>query len=176
MKRIFPALIFCIVTGNVMAANLDQGTHELRLNGLIDFDTANDTLVAFDVAYGYFLIDQWEVGALLSVADDDVSTLYGIGAFTEYFYPLPTAPQLVPFGGLNLSIAGGEVDVGPVDEDETALQFGIDFGADYFITDNLALDARVQFRIATDDIFAEDDDIEDTDWRLVLGLRYFFDL
>ena len=46
MKRVLGFLCFVLYSGSVLGANLDRQTNELRLSGLLDFATAEDTLLA----------------------------------------------------------------------------------------------------------------------------------
>lgn len=174
MKKLIATLAAVTLAGGAFAANLDVGTKEVKASGTVDFDTVADTLIALDVGIGTFPIDNVEVGVEGLISDDDIVTTYGIGVFSDFFFPMDQ--YVIPYAGVNLALVGAEVDLGPTNEDSTALQFGIDLGGAWFITEDLAVDTKLLFRVATDDIYAEQDGVENTDWRLVLGLRYFFDM
>ena len=163
------------LAGASYGANLDEGTHELRLSGLLDPETALDTEARLEGGYGYFLADGVEIGFLAEYSDNDAATSAGGSLFLDVFYTA-AGGMLVPYGGVQASVLSSETDFGGVDEDENALVGMAQAGGLFFVTDNLAVDAKGQYRMASEDIYIEDDDVVDTDIRFVMGLRYFFDL
>jgi hypothetical protein len=158
-----------------LGANLDRETNELRLSGMVDFDTENNTLVDLEVGVGYFFFDNFEAGLALGVRDDDRVTLFGLGAFVEQ--NLPINESVVPYLGLSVDAVSVDVDDGGGDDvDENALVLGLQAGLKTFLTEDLAIALQLGFDMATDDVFATEDGGEDTNWVLSLGLRYYFDL
>lgn len=155
---------------------LAEGTQELGVDGLVDFSTANGTLIRADLSYGYFIYDYTELIGSLGFQDSDDYTLWSLGFGSQYNFDL--ASVLVPYCGAGLKLASYETSSmsrgSTVEDDGIAFVFGLEGGIKYFITDNMALSGALVFEIATEDLYSEDDGFENTDARLDLGLRYFF--
>ena len=173
--RKLAALVFVsiITTTPIGAINIFEGNRELGMSGRIDVDTFDDTLIEFDILYGYFWRDLLEVGARAGISDSDSFTTWRIGAFTEYH--LFNETPLVPFLGAGMDIAGSDFDIALANNsDETAIVFGVQAGAKYFLTDSVAVSSQLRLDAATDDVFASDDGAEDTNWNVEFGIRFFF--
>jgi hypothetical protein len=152
---------------------IDQGTKEVGVNGNLNFDTENGTLIDLSATYGYFIRDLIEVGVIGAVADDDDVTFWGAGLFIEGDYDLgndffPYAAVSAEFNSTDFEAADGG------SESSEAFGLGIWGGFKYFFIENVALDVRVTYRMATDDIYAKDDTLENDDWTSGIGLRVFF--
>jgi len=162
-----------IASAPVGAINIFEGNSELGISGRIDVDTFDGTLIEFDVLYGYFWVDFLEVGTRAGISDSDSFTSWRIGAFTEYHFFNET--PLVPFLGAGVDISGADIDFPfAKNSEETAIVFGVQAGAKYFLTDSIAISSQLNFDVATDDVFASDDGAEDTNWNVEFGLRFFF--
>jgi hypothetical protein len=155
---------------------LRQGTRELALSGLFDFEERGDPALDLTGRYGFFLRDYLEVGGFAELAGnfDDVFR-YGLGAFAEYHLPELTclqAPRTMPYIGVDLGLAFVDSDIS---EDNAALIFQPRFGVKWFIRDFFAIDTNLFFAMATDDIFLNDeDDLDAYDVGIQLGIRVYF--
>jgi len=155
---------------------LRQGTRELALSGMIDFEERGDPALDLTGAYGFFIRDYLEVGAFAELAGnfDDVFR-YGLGAFAEYHLPelsFMQAPRTVPYIGANVGLAFVDSDIS---EDNAALIFQPRFGVKWFIRDFFAIDTNLFFAVATDDIYQNDeDDLDAYDVGIQLGIRVYF--
>lgn len=150
-------------------AAIAQGTQELRVQGGIDFKSAAGTDLAVDLGYGYFIADYLEIGGLFSFGDNDAVSLLGLGAFAEY--NIDTMSSFVPFAGGQLAFS--QVDIRGAG-DETALSLGLYAGVKFFLTEDLALSTRFLMEQATEDIYLDDRGVDDFDYGIDFGLRYFF--
>lgn len=185
MKKILSVLMMMAAT-SVLAGPIAYNTEEYRLNGSIDFDTIAGTELDIEAGYGYFFQDYTEAGVLVGVADNDYVTTLSLGGFLEYNFDTDT--EFTPFVGAELSVLYSDVEVetvivnpetgetstGSDDESTTALALGIYAGAKYFIADNLAISARVFLEVATDDVYAEEDGLNNVDSGIDFGLRFFY--
>jgi opacity protein-like surface antigen len=152
---------------------IDQGTKEVGINGGLNFDTENGTLVDLTGTFGYFVRDLIEVGAIGRVTDDDSVTFWGAGVFVEGDYDLgtdwfPYAAISAEFNSTDFETADGKA------ESSEAFALGFWGGLKYFFITNAALDIRLTYRRATDNIYAKDDKLEKDDWQAGVGLRVFF--
>ena len=161
-----------LLTLQVSAAPLALGTQEVRLDGGIDFESSAGTDITLNVGYGYFIADYIEVGGLFGIADNDIVTSLSIGGFAEY--NIDTATEMIPFLGSQLRLVYADIDVGASSESQTALALGVYAGAKFFLTEELAISARFLIEVATDDIYPEENKINNIDFGIDFGLRYFF--
>jgi hypothetical protein len=169
MKKWMSMLTIAALAGASQAASLSQGTRELTLDGALDPDGASGTEISLDVGYGYFIQDNIEVGGEVSIADNDHATTYGLGGFAEYNFDQGSA--LVPFAGVGLGWFNTEIDDLDVDDDAVvASLFG---GVKYFLAENIAVTAQINLEWASEDIFLNDDDVEDTNIDFTVGMRFF---
>ena len=172
MNKIVMTLAALLLAGSTYAASLSAGTQELVVNGLFDPDTIGDSELALDVKYGQFIQDNLEIGGYGDILDNDLISRYGLGAFVEYNFDQGT--EVVPFLGGSLGWGASEYDVGAEEDNKSALEIAGEGGAKYFIAENIAVSASAKFSFATDDIYAEDDELADTDVKLNLGMRFYF--
>lgn len=175
MKRFVAVLFATVITASssFAASMLAYNTEEYRLQGGLDFDSAAGTSFDIEAGYGYFVDDYIELGGLVSYLNNDFTSSGSIGGFGEYNFETETA--VIPFAGSQLRLIYSSFDIAGVDDDSTmALALGIYGGVKYFIYDNLAVSARMLVEAATDDVYAEEDDVSNIDFGIDFGLRVFF--
>ena len=177
MKRIAVFLAVIAMAAFAVTSNaqmLTEGTREITLRGGVDFDGAAGTEADIGVGYGVYVMDNVLVGGTANWYDDggDV-TRYGVGAYGEYSFPeLMPESQFVPYVGGNAAWQYSETT--PEDSGSDAMELTARLGGKYFLSDSVALDLGLNFSWATDDIYNNDGEIEDTDWGLSWGVRAFF--
>jgi len=159
-------------TSASFATMLAYNTEEYRLGGGIDFDSTAGTEFDIELGYGYFVKDYVELGGFAGYLDNDFVSSGYVGGFGEYNFETET--QLIPFAGTQLRLIYASIDVLGVAEDTTALAVGLYAGLKYFIYDNLAVSIRLLGEVASDDVYAEDDGVNDTDLGIDFGLRMYF--
>jgi len=174
MKRLIAVLAVLALAVTGQAANIDAGTYELELGGGIDFDGPSGTQFDLNAGMGYFVADYIEVGVRIALSDNDDVGSYGLGVFGEYNFDLGT--QLVPFVGADVSWFNVDVEGEFVDESEDAGVLGVYGGVKYFLTEDVALYAQAEAELASEDIYLEDDDVENTNFLITWGIRYHFDM
>jgi len=153
-------------------ANLDVGTSEVGLSGYVDFGTASGTATEINASYGYFIIDNVEVGANGGVQDVENTSRWRIGGFGEYNFFMDS--PVVPYAGLSLAYAS--TDLEGVEDSDDAAEVGVYAGVKYFVIPDLSVFAQILGAWANEDVYRDDDKADDTDWRVTFGLRYYFDL
>lgn len=173
MKKLIIILALVVLAGTSYGNTaLNQDSQELGLSGLVDFDTQNGTLIDARISYGYFWIDDLEFGGFIGFRDDNQYREWELGGFAEYNFRLQS--PVTPYLGAALSYADSELTVGANKVGTGAAVGSFNFGIKYFLVENVALATDFVFRIATDDVFPEKEEMSDTDilWRL--GLRFYF--
>jgi len=153
-------------------AAMEEGTKELALTGAVDFDSAFDTQATLGVGLGYFVADGFQLGPIANFFYNDLVTTVTLGAFAEYNFVNVDSP-VVPFVGAGALWGYGDLEDGG---DDNTVIGSFRVGGKYFVAENWAIALTGVFDVAADDIYAEDDedDLQDTDWRIELGIRTYF--
>lgn len=166
-------------TDNPLVQSLAQ--QRLFVEAATQIDTASndhDTLSFFGIL-GTYISDSWTAGAYGSVRGSDrrfpnrMSTMYGIGAFSEYNLAPQAAVQ--PFGGARLGIIDTDGPANP-----TSLHIAGILGVKVPLTERLILSAAGILNWAEEDIldYTENEDgsfsAENQDFGLEFGLRFAF--
>ncbi|HMP73344.1 MAG TPA: hypothetical protein PKE55_08805 [Kiritimatiellia bacterium] len=173
MKRILASFSALLLTSAVASAvMLGQGTQALRLSGFFDPDTVAGTRFDLEVGYGYFVVDYLEIGGSVGIYTDSIVDTYILRGYTEYNFD--TATPIVPFAGLALSLYNSDVKFADTKESSSAAAIKLYGGSKYFMTQNLAITGTAGFEVATDDVFPQKRSVSNTDFRIELGLRYYF--
>lgn len=170
MKKILASLLCAALMVNAYGSLLPAGTSELGLSGNVDFDSPSGTQIDFSVFYGYFVDDYFEAGLKLDLYNDDDYTSWAFGPKVEQNYDLGI--ELAPYVGASLMYA--TIDGPSGYGDKSALVFGLEGGAKYFITEYFALSGALVVELATDKIYPGDDEMKKHDIRLEFGVRTFF--
>ncbi len=167
-----------MASANDVVPNLDKGTKSLDINGSYDNNTALDYQFNLGVGVGYFFIDNLEVAAVGGWQSNSLSDTYELGATAEYNFS--TGTPWVPFVTVGVLWAGTELDddvyndTGDIDSDAWLGRFG--GGIKYFFRNDIALALNLKYDIASDDIYSDDDgNLDDYNWTVGLGLRFYFD-
>ena len=174
MKKLLVIALVALCAAGSYASMLPADTAEVFVTGMLDLETANDTLIDLTFGYGYFFVDYLETGWRVGLEDDDAHTAYSLGGFAEYNFDLGI--ELMPFVGASLDLVSVDMhDTGDDDGDKTAGVLGIQGGAKYFITESLAVSTALVVERATKDIYPVDDAITSkTNIKFEVGMRYFY--
>ncbi len=168
MKKLLMIVVALCAAGSVYANSIAAGTKELALSGNLDPDSAFGTEFNLDLKLGYFVQDNIEVGGLLGIQDNDAYTTYGLGGFGEYNFDLES--PVSPFAGAALKYLAAEIDDG---DDESAVVLTLYGGARYFVSPDVAIFGLAKFEQATEDVYVEDGDLEDTNIGIDIGLSVY---
>ena len=179
-QKCFVLAVASILVGSAFAAengssavtpNLDAGTKVLE--GAGNINVMADEL-QIQVAYGEILANGIEVAVVAGLRDNDVSMSTELGVRGEYNLAHDSA--FVPFLSAGVVWAAAEVDAIGLDTD--AAVFSVGGGVKYFIRDDIALAVDGSYRVATDDIYIdndEDGEVQDDEFRVLLSVRSYFD-
>jgi len=173
-KKWFVFAFATMLVGSAFAAevtpNLDQGTKVLEGAGTINL-MSDET--AIQLAYGKFVADGIEVGAVAGLFDNDAYMSTELGLRAEYNFVRDSA--LVPFVSGGVTWSNVEADDNDIDTDAAVFPLGA--GLKYFLRDEVALAVNGSYLMATDDIFvdSEDDEVQSDEFRILFSVRYFFD-
>lgn len=171
MRKILVIALIAALAVTTHGMFLEEGTSEVSISGLLDFETANGTLIDLNLFYGYFFIDYIEIGLAGSYLDDDAAQIWALGPKAEYNFDI--GYSVVPFVGGSLKLAATEYK--DTDKDDTAGIVGIEGGVKFFITEYAAISVALVGEAATADIYpAKDGETDSTDIRTELGMRIFF--
>lgn len=177
------ALISATSTSAIYAQNADQpmlgqGTKELALSGTLEFPDIDEIDFNIDASYGYFIRDGWELGVRVLGSDVGGIERFDVSGFTEYNFN--RSSNVVPFVGASVGVADFSYDDGSfdgstdLDADGTATVVEFQAGVKWFIRPYMAISTAIGFNVSSDDIYAADNNLEDSLTRLRIGLRYYF--
>jgi hypothetical protein len=183
MKRILSiaTALVLLATGSGFAADvtpmLDKGTKTLQLSGSLDTDTPNDFDWTLGAQFGYFFWDNFELGFAAAGGGNDLTKNYDLGLYGQY--NIATGSAWVPFLFLGGYYAGAEVDdeiynvTDKADFDTAVGKVG--GGIAWFLRDGIAIDARVLYNWAADDLWVDQDgNAQDSNVEGLLGLRFYW--
>ena len=172
MKRILLALFATtLISASAHAVTLASGTMETRLQGIIDPTTPAGTLVDVAFSYGYFMADNFQVGGRIGLSDDDNLTSYELSGFAEYNFEI-NSDDWLPFVEAALGVSHN--DIRGFKDPGTALVLEVQGGMKYFIASNVALSGALVADWASEEIYADENKLEDADFRAEFALRYYY--
>jgi len=169
MKKSGLCLLLALLSGAAAAASLPLGTQELRLEGTLDPSTGAGDEIDLSASYGYFFADNVQGGGRISLLDNDLVSLVGVGAYAEYNFD--TGTEVMPFLEGFVGFASVDIEDG---KNETSGIFEGRAGAKFFLTEHLAVAGAGVFAYASEKIYQDDNALDDTDAFLEFSLRYYF--
>lgn len=156
---------------------LDQGTREISIAGRLEFPDFKDLHYDLEGSYGYFIRDGWEIGARVGAADFGGVDRVDVGVFTEYNFNRES--RWVPYIGAAIGLGSVSFDDGSFDssttlDDGDGAIFDMQLGVKWFMRPTIAITTAINFQLATEDIFATDNSLDDNLTTLQIGMRYYF--
>lgn len=133
--------------GNDALPDLSAGTQEFGIQGIVGFE--DDFSAVLDLRYGYFFKDNWQVGfnADFVLQEGSGPDSVSVRLFTEYHFE--TGTKWVPFIGAGIGLASLSGD--GLDESVSSLDIAGNLGVKYFLRENIAISAAVDFSWTPDD-------------------------
>lgn len=172
--------VFSLIISNGSLASseglLNEGTQEFNLQGIIDLDAEDSYSIDLAAKYGYFLKDNWEVGANVLT---DLTKSYksgGLGVFTEYNFTNST--NFAPYVGISTELIRADYNnrdnIDTESFDATAMNFKAAAGVRYFISDNVAISGEVNYNVATDHLKVSGGDVKQSFTKFMIGTSFYF--
>lgn len=158
------------------SALVTEGSNEIAVGGILDFESAAGVALDLNVKYAYFFWDRISLGVRTSLSENDVADHFGLGLVGEYNFGLPEGYEplfgtdLVPFVG----VAADYRHVKLFQEKEDVAVFGLEGGVKFFLTDSAAVSLSLVGELATEDIYADDHKATNVDLFMQLGMRFYF--
>lgn len=155
---------------------LDRGTKELSVSGQLEFPDFDKLDYDLDASYGYFIRNGWELGVQVGASDFGGTDRIDVGVFTEYNFN--RQKRWIPFIGAGIALGSVDFDDG-IDastelNDEEGAIFNVETGIKWFVRPYMAISTSIDFKVATEDIFATDEEIEDNLTSVRIGMRFYF--
>lgn len=176
MKNAIVLVILAAVVSTPFAtagSTFPAGTREVILEASLDLENHKGSTRADVLAgYGYFPVDNIEVGVLASFRKTEwesawgINSVWGIGGFAEY--NLETGGAWLPFGGVRLMLLDGN------SSDDTCINATFMLGLKLMMTRSTALSIAGHYDIATEDIYFIDGKAENNNLTAKAGFRVFF--
>lgn len=158
------------------AALVTKGSSQVSLSGVLDFDTEDGMQSKLEIHYGHFFWDRISLGTRFMVSDDGIVQTGSIGVNGEYNFRLPAkwgplfGTDLVPFLGAGVDYRHAEI----FDDHQNSAVFTGEGGVKFCLTDSLAFVLSLVGELATDDIYADNDDITNKNLFLKLSTGFYF--
>lgn len=183
MKKILAAVaaIGLIWTGSAFAEvtpNIDKGTKSATLYGSYDNNAALDYDLTLAATYGYFFWDGLEIAGILGWQSNDLADTYEIGALGTYNFD--TGSAWIPFLKVGILYSAVEIDddiynnSDDADADAVLGRFGA--GVKYFVRDDVALSLGLDYDIASEDMYFDDDgELDNYNVTVKIGLDFYWD-
>ncbi len=149
--------------------NLNKGTKVIEGAGHINL-MADE--IQLQLAYGKFVADGLEVAVVAGLIDNDRYMSTELGIRTEY--NLLRNSRFVPF--LSAGVFWADVESDDYNLDTDAAVFSVGGGLKYFLRNDVALALQGSCLFATDDFVVdyEDEELEDSDIRILFSIRFHF--
>jgi len=166
-KYLVLSMVLAMAVGVSAQPLLMEGTREWMVEANYDPEGPGGTEYSLGVGYGVFMRDALEVGGIFtySSADDGDNKTMGIEGLAEYHFDRGT--MMVPYVGARIGWNKWET----VAADNDAMVYGPRVGVKQFLADNVAIDIALEYMMASDDIFVNDGEVEDTNMEIVVGMR-----
>lgn len=175
MKKIYYAVSALILASSFAHAQtldnvmLDKGTREVSLEGGFSTTGTSGNELEMNIGFAYFIQDFIEIGARIEYLDNDFVSHSGVSIFGEYNYD--TYTNWIPFFGMGVGFS----DFDAVDVDSSSALTVEGFGGvKIFLTEYLAISAKLLLEIASDDIYYDGGEAESINFGLDFGVRVFF--
>ncbi len=157
----------------VATSTFPAGTREVLFEGSFTLENHKGSTRADILAgYGYFPMDNIEVGAVASFRKTEwdsawgINSIWGIGGFGEY--NIETGGAWLPFAGMRLMVLDGN------DSNDTAINATVMLGVKLMMTRSAALSIGAYYDIASKKIYIIDGKPDDTNLTGKAGFRVFF--
>lgn len=171
-------MLVTVVACVASASRTDKGTWATGGSLMVDVDTYVGTEVEVEIQLGQYIETGLLVGGYGGVLNNDAVTTLSLGALGKYHFLDSGRSPFSPYVGGDIGVAYCSTDDAYVIEDSSnfALVLGVRFGMNFFLTENAALDTYLGLRVATDDVFTDNNDtlLTNSDVVFRIGLAFFF--
>jgi hypothetical protein len=172
-KKLSIAAALMLSAAAAFGSRTDAGTWAFGGTLFVDPSSFAGTDFRADIDLGFYIQNGLMVGGEFAFADNDYTTTFALNGIGKWHFldngGTPFSPFLVAAAGLaNFQTAADDI---------TALVFGARVGFDFFLTENAAIETVLGASVATDDIYADNDDDKgatNIDITLKMGLMFFF--
>lgn len=171
-------VLFSMFACVALASRTDSGTWAVGGSLMVDTETYVGTEVELELNLGQYIETGFMAGGYGAVLNNDAFTSLALGALGKYHFFDSGRSPFSPYVGGDIGVAYASTDDAYVVEDSSniALVLGVRFGMNFFLTEHAAIDTYLGLRVATDDVFTDDDDtlLRNSDVVLRIGLAFFF--
>lgn len=179
MRKLLILAIGACMTATFTAANagtFDAGTHSVRVEALIDEDYVDGSSVGWEIGYGVFCDENYELALLLMLEDDVSIEQQSLSLSIEQ--NIPFGCPLVPFLSASAGYHWLDTDESAQDPDRFSDQSSFfaraGVGLKLFLADYMALTGSAEYSVASKDVFVDDSDAEDSNIEFGVGVRFYF--
>jgi Outer membrane protein beta-barrel domain len=131
-----------------LQANAQTSKGDWLIGGLLELNTAkNNTTFEFSPNAGYFLLDNFALGAKLVFAYNELGDLnvtsFGIGPFARYYF---SKKNIKPFLAADFDYQNQKFKTSIGSSTENAFNFFLGGGVAFFINENVAVETLLGYK------------------------------
>lgn len=158
---------------------LAKGQNSVRAEAAFMPDAGpDDTALGVEIGFGAALYALDDVAVFYTGQQNDFVEMQRVGLSIQEHYPLQfTNDMLAPF----LGVAGGwawlddtEDLFGLEDNPDNSFFGRLELGALFRAHERMALAASARWNLALDDVFVDDNGLQDSAWDYAIGIRYYW--
>lgn len=168
MKSWIASVLLLAAAAQAQAASLAAGTQEVRASGVLDPTTAGGDEIHLQLGYGYFFQDNVQAGGRLDLRDNEDLMTLGLMGYAEMNFDVGSV--LMPFVEGALGVHRIDPEQG---DTETALVLEGRAGAKLFLSEHVAVAMAGVFAYATEDIYPDKAEQNDTYAFIEVSLRCY---
>jgi Outer membrane protein beta-barrel domain len=150
MKRMIPRAGLCLLTIIILSGETFAQTEkgDWLVGGILQLNTAkNSTSFEFSPNAGYFVLDNFALGAKLVIAYEQLGDLnitsFGVGPFARYYF---SEKKIKPFFAADFDYQNQKFKTSLGSVTENAFNYFLGGGAAFFINDNVAVEGLLGYR------------------------------
>jgi hypothetical protein len=140
------AMVLFLLCDSTTKAQTSKG--DWLIGGLLELNTAkNNTTVEFSPNAGYFLLDNFALGAKLVISYNELGDLnvtsFGMGPFARYYF---SEKNIKPFVAADFDYQNQKFKTSIGSSTENAFNFFLGGGVAFFINENVAVETLLGYR------------------------------
>jgi opacity protein-like surface antigen len=129
-------------------SNAQTSKGDWLIGGLMQLNTAkNNTTIEFSPNAGFFLLDNFALGAKLVISYDELGDLkvtsFGVGPFARYYFG---KKNIKPFVAADFDYQNQKIKTSVGSSTENAFNFFLGGGVAFFINENVAVETLLGYR------------------------------
>jgi hypothetical protein len=166
-----------LVAAGANAELLAKDTRSVRVDYLYDDEALGDSAHGAELGFGVALYDLDDVAIFVSHVENGDMEMQTLGLSIEENWPIAGLHGLMPWAGAGAGYGWLDVSgdgIGANDVDKGGWFARVEGGLKLVMCDYFAFNASARLHYSTHEIYAAEDELEDTNWDFALGVRFYY--